>query len=85
MAQKMIELKKLLKPMKNVAIQTDDKDNELYFSLSKSKHCRVYYSECYKDFVLSFNINHSKNFIMTRKMWKIFKFNLVAINNILHE
>ncbi len=53
-----------------------------FVSLSTTKHMRLYRSKSYKDMVLSFNINKSKSFIVTRKMWPVFK---KYINTIDHE
>ena len=53
---------------RDVSTQTGDSP-DFYVSLSKHKHARLYYSQAYKDIVLSFNINHCKSFIITRYMW----------------
>jgi hypothetical protein len=66
MAQRMVDI---YKNQKSVCTQTGD-DVEFFVSLSDSKHARLYYSESYKDIVLSFNINQCKSFIVTRQMWK---------------
>ena len=59
---------------------------ELDFSiqLNDTKHARIYYSKAYKDYVLSFNINSTKSFIITRDMWKVFKLNIFLIDAILN-
>ncbi len=73
MAQAMIDLKKNKKhTMINKETQTGD-DHELYVSLSNSKHFRLYFNEKYNDSVLAFNINCSKQFVITKPMWKIFR------------
>jgi len=69
MAQAMLENKKI---KKNVSTQTGT-SNEFYVNLSPNKHVKLYFSESYKDIVLSFNINQCKSFIITRQMWKILR------------
>jgi hypothetical protein len=54
---------------------------EFCIQLNKNKRARLYYSESYKDYVLAFNINQSKSFILTRSMWKKFKKHLKNIDN----
>jgi hypothetical protein len=77
MAQRMIDLAKI---KKSIATQTGESAN-FYISLSKTKHASLKYSTSYKDTVLSFNINSSKSFIITRQMWKIFKKHITLIDN----
>ena len=50
-----------------------------FLPLSKTKHATIFYSKSYRDFVLAFNINSTKSFIITKEMWKIFheKINLI--------
>jgi len=52
--------------------QTDD----LTFHLTNKKTVRMYYSQASKEKVMSLNFGTSKNFIITKHMWKILKRNL---------
>ncbi len=67
---------------KNVGVQTGD-ENELFIYLCNKKTIRVYYSNSYKDKVISFNFGTSKNFIFTKCMWNILLNHLSEINTIL--
>ena len=69
----------LIKLNRSISTQTGD-GSELFINLSKSKHAWLKYSTSYKDTVLSFNINSSKSFILTKAMWKILKPNLEKID-----
>ena len=82
MAQIMVDLKRL-KNKVNVSTQTGE--NEYFITLSKSKHAKLKYSSAYKDMVLSFNINKSKHFIITRQMWKILRNHLEIIDQELNK
>ena len=64
--------------------QTDNL-SEFYFILNDSKHCNVHFSEKHKDFILSLNINNSKNFNITKPMWKIFRQQISKIDHILNN
>ena len=81
MAQAALEFLKYKKSI-STSTQTNNLD-EFYVNLSSTKHARLHYSESYKDMVLSFNINQSKSFIITRQMWNIFKLHLNEIDKIL--
>lgn len=69
---------------KNVGTQTGQ-NSEFCVALSQNKIARLYYSEAYKDVVLSFNINNAKSFIITRSMWKILRNHLFKIDNELNQ
>lgn len=81
MAQAALEVLKYKKSI-STSTQTNNLD-EFYVNLSITKHACLHYSESYKDMVLSFNINQSKSFIITRQMWNIFKLHLNEIDKIL--
>jgi hypothetical protein len=81
MAQAMIDRYKLQKS-RDVSTQTGN-TVDFFINLSKSKHFRLYYNESYKDLVLSFNINNSKSFIVTRQMWKKFREHINQIDSTL--
>lgn len=63
-----------------VAIQTEENSPELFFNISKNKNVHLYYSKTYKDFVLSFNFSNCKKYIITKDMWKFFKFHYSKID-----
>lgn len=46
---------------------------EFSVQLNQNKKAHLYWSQSYRDYVLAFNINSSKSFILTRCMWKKFK------------
>jgi hypothetical protein len=79
MAQAQVDYLKI-KNKKDVATQTSLNDNEFFVSLSANKYARLYYSESYRDMVLSFNINRSKSFIVTKQMWVKFRQHILAID-----
>ncbi len=55
--------------LKDSTSQTDD----LNFNLTLKKTVRMYFSQAYKEKVLSLNFGTSKNFIITKHMWQNFK------------
>jgi hypothetical protein len=69
MAQAMIQKQK---NMINSMCQTgSDGENEYY--LTSNKRLKLYYSNVYKEKVISLNLSSSKNFIFTHKIWKKFR------------
>jgi hypothetical protein len=80
MAQKMLDLRN---SKKSIGCQTGHDDEQLFISLSHSKHAILKHSTSYKDYVLSFNINSSKSFILTKQMWKILRPHLGKIDDVL--
>ena len=58
--------------------------NDLIIYLSDNKSIRVYYSNAYKEVVLSFNFD-SKSFIITKLMWIVFKKHFIKIDNLLND
>lgn len=58
---------------------------EYFFNLNDFKHVRVYYSESYKDYVLSINFGKCKKYIITRKMWYIFQLHYSILDNIFNS
>jgi hypothetical protein len=79
MAQAQLE-KKRLKNLTSVGVQTGP-SIEFCVPLCRNKRARFYYSQAYRDFVLAFNINRSKSFIIDRRMWKKLRFHLYNIDN----
>ena len=69
--------------LKNSSIQTGN-SNDLILYLSDNKSIRVYYSNAYKEIVLSFNFG-SKSFIITKLMWVVFKKHFIKIDNLLND
>jgi hypothetical protein len=74
MAQAYVRLYKF----KEISTQTDD----LNFSLTQKKTARMYFSQAYKERVLSLNFGTSKNFIITKHMWQNFKKEFKNIENV---
>jgi hypothetical protein len=74
--------RKQLETNHSISTQTGD-FYEFAVQLNESKRARLYWSEAYKDYVLAFNINKSKSFIITRSMWKKLRNHLIQINNVL--
>jgi len=81
MAQAQIDRFKSFK-LSNLSKSTQTGDLiEFCCQLNKNKRARLYYSESYRDYVLAFNINKSKSFILDRHMWKKFKKYITLIEN----
>ncbi len=59
--------------------------NEINLNLSPQKVVRLYYSKCYKSYVLSFKLGKTKKFIITKFMWKIFQRYLPKIQRVLED
>jgi hypothetical protein len=70
------------KQQKVQSTQTGD-SVDFCIPLCRNKQARVYWSKSYRDFVLAFNINRSKSFIVDRQMWKKLKIYLQKIDNVL--
>jgi hypothetical protein len=65
----MVEAYVKLYKLKDSTTQTDD----LNLNLTLKKTVRMYFSQAYKEKVLSLNFGTSKNFIITKHMWQNFK------------
>ena len=74
----MVEAYVKLFRLKETGTQTD----YLNFHLTNKKTVRMYYSQAYKEKVLSLNFGTSKNFIITKHMWKNFKKEFDKIDNV---
>lgn len=83
MAQAQVDYFKL-KNKKDAITQTGD-NSEFFVSLSENKYAKLYYSESYKELVLSFNINRSKSFIITKSMWKKLRPHILLIDSQLSQ
>ncbi len=78
---KMAEAYVRLYKFKEISTQTDD----LNFSLTQKKTARMYFSQSYKEKVLSLNFGTSKNFIMTKHMRQNFKKEFKNIENVFDD
>ena len=74
----MVEAFVRMHKFKETSTQTDD----LNFNLTSKKTVRMYFSQAYKETVLSLNFGTSKNFIITRHMWNKFKNEFENIENV---
>jgi hypothetical protein len=73
--------KKNEKKLNDMGSQTNKNITEdSVFNLPNKKIIRLYYSNIYKQKVVSFNISTSKSFIMNREIW-----NHLKENNILYR
>ena len=85
MVQEMINKKKFdndLKNIKSVGTQTGDV-NERCITISDTKKIRLYYSKSYKDYIISFDLNDSKKFILSKEKWLLFRSHLEEIDEIM--
>jgi hypothetical protein len=62
--------------------ETSTQTDDLYFSLTEKKTARMYYSQAYKEKVLSRNFGTSKSFIITKHMWSNFRKEFEKIENV---
>lgn len=81
MAQAQITSKKM-KNLKSTGTQTGQ-TVDVSIALCRNKRARFYWSQSYRDFVLAFNINKSKSFILDRQMWKKLRIHLEKIDHVL--
>ena len=78
-------LSKLLSgSIKNATVQTEQSQQDFVVHLTNKKSIRVYYSNAYKEIVISFNFG-TKSFIFTKLMWFIFKKNLPFIDTLIKK
>ena len=75
----MLDAKKLVK---DIGIQTGDL-NERCITISDTKKIRLYFSKSYKDYIVSFDLNESKKFILTKEKWLIFRNHIEQIDEIM--
>jgi hypothetical protein len=80
MTEAQIRLHKLTTEKKSIATQTGN-TIEFCVQLNENKRARLYFSESYRDYVLAFNINKSKSFILDRHMCKKFRNHIQKIEN----
>jgi hypothetical protein len=67
---------------RNKFTETSTQTDDLYFSLTEKKTARMYYSQAYKEKVLSQNFGTSKSFIITKHMWSNFRKEFEKIENV---
>ena len=79
MAQAMINNRK---KYQDIATQTGDL-NERCITISDTKKIRLYYSKSYKEFIISFDLNDSKKFILSKEKWSLFRLHLEEIDEIM--
>ena len=78
-------LSKLLSgSIKNATVQTEHSQQDFVVHLTNKKSIRVYYSNAYKEIVISFNFG-TKSFIFTKLMWFIFKKHLPFIDTLIKK
>ena len=68
---------------KNIQTQTGDPQDMIIF-LSNTKNIFVYFSNAYKQMVVSFNFG-SKSFIINKQMWFIFRKHFLKIDSLLQN
>ena len=84
MAQAMIDNKNLFKKKYvTISTQTEENPDEFCVYIGNNKTFRIYNSKTYKNNVLSFNFGKSKKYIITKKMWLIFREYIPRIDEIL--
>ena len=86
MAQKMLDLVSFKMPKKTYEVSTQTGDlYEFVLCLTNTKMARLYYSESYNEYVLSFNYGSCKKFIITKQMWKVLRNKIGAIDKVLNN
>lgn len=84
MAQEMINRALINKKLKTKSIGTQTGDeNERCITISDTKKIQLYYSKAYKNYIVTFNLNDSKKFILTKKKWLIFRQHIEEIDEIM--
>ena len=84
MAEIMVRNAKLKKKIKDVSTQTGDIYG-FFLCLTNTKRAHLYWSEKYNHYVLCFNFQNSKKFIITKQMWKRLKPYLNTINTVFSQ
>ena len=83
MAQAYFNYVRNLEKKKNVSVQTGSENVDIVYRLPNNKMIRLYYSNIYKEKVVSFNISTSKSFIINKEIWSHLKKLLLTIDNYL--
>jgi hypothetical protein len=66
---------------KNASVQTGSENVNIVYRLPNNKMIRLYYSNIYKEKVVSFNISTSKSFIVNKEIWSHMRKLLPTIDN----
>jgi len=53
----------------DASTQTGDETTDIVYHLPNNKMVRLYYSNIYKEKVVSFNISTAKSFIINKEIW----------------
>jgi len=72
---------KNLEQQKNASVQTGSENVNIVYRLPNNKMIRLYYSNIYKEKVVSFNISTSKSFIINKEIWSHMRKLLPTIDN----
>jgi hypothetical protein len=84
MVQRMIDKANLDFKLKNKSVSTQTGDeNERCITISDTKKIQLYYSKSYKNYIVSFNLNDSKKFILTKEKWLLFRKHIEEIDDIM--
>ena len=81
MAQAYVNYVKNLEKQKNASVQTGSENVNIVYRLPINKMIRLYYSNIYKEKVVSFNISTSKSFIINKEIWSHMRKLLPTIDN----
>jgi hypothetical protein len=80
MAQAYVNYVKNLEKQKNASVQTGSENLNIAYRLPNNKMIRLYYSNIYKEKVVSFNISTSKSFIINKEIWSHMRKQLPTID-----
>ena len=69
----------------NASTQTGSDNVDIMYHLPNKKVIRLYYSNIYKEKVVSFNISAAKSFIINKEIWEEMKKILPQIDNFLRQ
>ncbi len=81
MAQAYVNYVKNLEKQKNAWVQTGSENVNIVYRLPNNKIIRLYYSNIYKEKVVSFNISTSKSFIINKEICSHMRKLLPTIDN----
>ena len=69
----------------DAATQTGSDNVDILYHLPNNKMIRLYYSNIYKEKVVSFNISAAKSFIINKEIWQEMRTILPQIDNFLKK
>jgi hypothetical protein len=81
MAQAYVNYVKNLEKQKTASVQTGSENVNIVYRLPNNKRIRLYYSNIYKEKVVSFTISTSKSFIINKEIWSHMRKLLQTIDN----